>query len=126
MVFALSRAISSGNEDRPIIDLGVDVADEVGAYLKACPAHAPTPLIALPALADRLGIDALHMKDESSRLGLGSFKALGGAYAVIRLVCDYAAERLGRSIAPQELRSEAVRAVASYMEIGRASCRERV
>lgn len=121
MVFALSQAMGNGNEERPIIDLGVDVANEVGAYLKACPAHAPTPLVALPALADRLGIGALHMKDESSRLGLGSFKALGGAYAVIRLVCDYAAERLGRSIAPHELRSEAVRAVASNLTVACAT-----
>lgn len=48
--------------------------------------YAPTPLVALPGLARRLGIGALAWKDESQRFGLGSFKALGGAYAVLRQV----------------------------------------
>lgn len=48
--------------------------------------YAPTPLVSLPGLARRLGIAALAWKDESGRFGLGSFKALGGAYAVLRQV----------------------------------------
>lgn len=56
------------------------------AAIRAWPGYAETPLHALGAQARRLGICALHYKDESSRFGLGSFKALGGAYAVERLV----------------------------------------
>jgi diaminopropionate ammonia-lyase len=48
------------------------------------PGYAPTPLVNLPGLARRAGIAALGYKDESGRFGLGSFKALGGAYAVLR------------------------------------------
>lgn len=48
------------------------------------PGYAPTPLVMLPALARRVGIAVLGYKDESGRFGLGSFKALGGAYAVLR------------------------------------------
>ena len=48
------------------------------------PGYAPTPLVMLPGLARRAGIGALGYKDESGRFGLGSFKALGGAYAVLR------------------------------------------
>ena len=48
--------------------------------------YAETPLIALPGHAARLGIAALHYKDEAGRFGLGSFKSLGGAYAVFRLL----------------------------------------
>jgi diaminopropionate ammonia-lyase len=48
------------------------------------PGYAPTPLVMLPGLARRAGIAALGYKDESGRFGLGSFKALGGAYAVLR------------------------------------------
>lgn len=48
--------------------------------------YAETPLIALPAHAARLGIATLHYKDEAGRFGLGSFKSLGGAYAVFRLL----------------------------------------
>ncbi|MCB8828267.1 hypothetical protein LJD47_24975, partial [Escherichia coli] len=59
--------------------LGVDAAAEVERYLSHRDNHAPTPLHALPALAAGLGIAALHVKDEGARLGLGSFKALGGS-----------------------------------------------
>jgi diaminopropionate ammonia-lyase len=48
------------------------------------PGYAPTPLVMLPGLARHIGIAALGYKDESGRFGLGSFKALGGAYAVLR------------------------------------------
>lgn len=45
-----------------------------------------TPLLSLPALARRLGLGAVLYKDEGGRLGLGSFKALGGAYGVLRVL----------------------------------------
>lgn len=41
-----------------------------------------TPLRDLPAVASEAGLGSLRLKDEASRFGLGSFKALGGAYAV--------------------------------------------
>jgi len=55
--------------------------------------YAPTPLVPLPEMAAAAGIGALHWKDESRRFGLGSFKALGGAHAVIRLVVAELARR---------------------------------
>jgi diaminopropionate ammonia-lyase len=36
----------------------------------------------LPALAEQAALGAIRPKDETNRLGLGSFKALGGAYEV--------------------------------------------
>jgi diaminopropionate ammonia-lyase len=45
----------------------------------------PTPLMGLPDLAASIGVGAIYLKNEGERLGLGSFKALGGAYAVERL-----------------------------------------
>jgi len=50
------------------------------------PGYAATPLHRLPGLAAKLGVAALHYKDECGRFGLKSFKALGGAYAVFRLL----------------------------------------
>lgn len=41
-----------------------------------------TPLHDLAHLAQHCGVASLHCKDEGARFGLGSFKALGGAYAV--------------------------------------------
>ncbi|HSU07012.1 MAG TPA: diaminopropionate ammonia-lyase [Acetobacteraceae bacterium] len=43
--------------------------------------YAPTPLHDLPTVAGNAGVAAIRLKDESGRFGLGSFKALGGAYA---------------------------------------------
>lgn len=50
------------------------------------PGYVPTPLVSLATLAERLGVATIHYKDEGNRFGLGSFKALGGAYAVFRLL----------------------------------------
>ena len=48
--------------------------------------YAETPLHELPGLASELGVAEVWYKDEAGRFGLGSFKALGGAYAVARLL----------------------------------------
>src|SRR5690606_39221232 len=50
--------------------------------LSRCPEAAPTALRSLPSLASELPVDRLWVKDESSRMGLGSFKALGAAYLI--------------------------------------------
>lgn len=59
-------------------------ASHVIQLLQHCPAHAQTPLVACPALAAELGIASLHIKDERSRMGLGSFKALGAAFSIAK------------------------------------------
>ena len=51
----------------------------VSALLARCPKHAPTPLHDAPELASACGVAVLNIKDESERMGLGSFKALGAA-----------------------------------------------
>lgn len=62
------------------------------------PGYAPTPLVDLSAFARELGVASLHYKDEGTRFGLGSFKALGGAYAVARLLCRELSARLRRPV----------------------------
>lgn len=81
------------------------------------PGYAPTPLVALPALAGRLGISALHYKDESERFGLGSFKALGGAYAVARLLQVRLGAALGRKVTMDEVTSVAHPALAAGITV---------
>src|SRR5258707_13331322 len=56
--------------------------------IAAWPDYAPTPLLSLDRTAASLGIERLFFKDEAWRFGLNSFKALGGAYAVFRLLAD--------------------------------------
>ena len=46
----------------------------------------PTPVWSLPRLAQALGVGSVHLKDESSRSPLGSFKVLGAPIALVRLV----------------------------------------
>ncbi len=95
--------------------LGAAGAAAVERHLSFRDNHAETPLVALPGLAARLGVGAIHVKDEGHRLGLGSFKALGGAYAVIRLVLEAAGERLGRPVDMADLHAPDVAAVARGM-----------
>ncbi len=53
------------------------------------PGYERTPLHVVPALARRLGIGAVHVKDESFRLGLPAFKMLGASWASYRAVIDH-------------------------------------
>lgn len=61
---------------------------EVLSEIRSWPGYAPTPLLDLPRLAEHARIGRLSFKDEGSRFGLGSFKALGGAYGVLRVIQD--------------------------------------
>jgi len=84
-------------------ELDAAAAASAAALLGRCFDSPPTRLVSLGETAARCGLSALHFKDEGARLGLRSFKALGGAYAVIRLVLQEASRQLGRPVAPQEL-----------------------
>jgi diaminopropionate ammonia-lyase len=101
--------------------LGIAAAEEVERFLTHRDRHAETPLQSLPAMAAGLGIGALHIKDEGFRLGLGSFKALGGSYAVIRLVLEEAERHLGRPVDITELHVPEVKAVAAEMTVACAT-----
>ncbi|MFE3185475.1 diaminopropionate ammonia-lyase [Streptomyces violascens] len=59
------------------------------------PDYAPTPLNELPLLARELGVGRVFVKDESSRLGLPAFKALGASWAVRRILAERAASGEG-------------------------------
>lgn len=56
-------------------------------FHKTLPHYAPTPLMRFDGLAKSLGIRSLHVKDESERFGLPSFKILGASWAIYRAVC---------------------------------------
>ena len=71
------------------------------------PGYAATPLRSLPGLAASLGVAAILYKDEGLRFGLKSFKALGGAYAVYRLLAQAVARRNGGQ--PTRLAWEVIR-----------------
>jgi len=88
--------------------LGAAALGQAQAVISTWPGYAITPLCALPGLARTAGVGSIHYKDEGGRFGLGSFKALGGAYAVARLLCRELGQRLGRAVSHAELRSDPV------------------
>ncbi|HEY3262430.1 MAG TPA: pyridoxal-phosphate dependent enzyme, partial [Pseudonocardiaceae bacterium] len=60
------------------------------AFHRALPGYAPTRLTDLPAVARRFGPARVVAKDESTRLGLPAFKALGASWAIHRTVLEHA------------------------------------
>ncbi|MGC9368353.1 MAG: diaminopropionate ammonia-lyase [Paracoccaceae bacterium] len=91
-------------QDAILSDAGLAAAR---ATISGWPGYAPTPLVALPGLAAELGVAALHYKDEGGRFGLGSFKALGGAYAVARLLQSELSKALGHAVSMDEVTGRA-------------------
>jgi diaminopropionate ammonia-lyase len=65
--------------------------------------YAPTPLFALPGLAASLEVAQLLYKHEGPRFGMGSFKALGAAYAGLRVLQTQLSEKLGRTVTLAEI-----------------------
>ncbi|MEU9118828.1 diaminopropionate ammonia-lyase [Streptomyces sp. NPDC048506] len=67
------------------------------------PGYAPTPLTELAPLARELGVGRVFVKDESARLGLPAFKALGATWAVHRALAERAAAGGAAATAPATL-----------------------
>jgi diaminopropionate ammonia-lyase len=83
MRFLLNRNASRDEytaRERQIIS--IESAGRALKELGSWPGYQVSPLRELPDAARRLGTKSIRCKDESHRLGLDSFKALGGAYAV--------------------------------------------
>jgi diaminopropionate ammonia-lyase len=53
------------------------------------PGYIRSPLVDAPDLARALGVEKVWVKDESSRLGLPSFKIMGASWAVYRALDDH-------------------------------------
>lgn len=76
--------------------LGGEAFRRADAQIRRWPGYCPTPLRDLAGLAQAAGVRQFLYKQEAHRFGLGSFKALGGAYAVSRLLLRELGQRLGR------------------------------
>ena len=60
--------------------------DEAFKTISSWKNYSPTPLILLNKLNEKLKFNKIFYKDESKRFHLKSFKALGGAYAVKKII----------------------------------------
>ena len=99
-----SRAIERGSYDLTAI---LSVAEGQRAYqdIRHWQGYEPTPLRDLTGMTMGSGVHRVLYKDEASRFGLGSFKALGGAYAVGRLLQQHLNKQLDRPVSVDELAS---------------------
>ncbi|MDX1579545.1 MAG: pyridoxal-phosphate dependent enzyme, partial [Gemmatimonadota bacterium] len=83
--------------------LDPDLAAAARARIRSWREYEPTPLVPLPGLARRAGVAEVWCKDETGRFGIGSFKALGGAYAVLRSLQQAIERRTGDRPGADEL-----------------------
>ncbi len=89
------------------------------AEITSWPGYAPTPLHELPSLAVEADVATIRLKDESGRFGLGSIKALGGAYAVSRVL---ASELARRNVAPNVTTADLIARTHSEAVAGITVC----
>lgn len=88
---AAQRVITSGDFSRAI------------AEISGWQGYAPTPLFTLSDLAQALSLGEVQYKHEGQRFGLGSFKALGAAYAGLRVLQAELSKTLGRPVSLQDI-----------------------
>ena len=79
--------------------------------------YLPTPLVRFPELAKRIGVGAVLYKDEGTRFGLGSFKALGGSYAAQCLLQREISARTGRDVTLSDIRTGKYAAECAGMKL---------
>ncbi len=83
------------------------ITDEARVFHAQMPGYEMTPLKRLNQLASRLGLGGIWVKDESARMRLNAFKALGGSFAIYRFICH----KVGRPrLSFADLMSDEVRA----------------
>lgn len=85
----------TSEQDAILNDAAFDTARSV---ITTWNGYSPSPLYSLTGLAETTGVAQIAYKDESPRFGLSSFKALGGAYAVARLLHREVCTTLGADI----------------------------
>lgn len=91
------------------------------AEITSWPGYKPTPLVPLPGLARRLGIGGLVYKDEGQRFGLLSFKALGGAYAVLRVLQQHLKDHDHPGVTAAQLIAGRHRPIVSMLTVAAAT-----
>jgi diaminopropionate ammonia-lyase len=86
--------------------------------IQTWPDYTPTPLVELVGLCDAVGVGELWYKDEGKRLGVESFKPLGGAYAVSRILAREVCRKTGApNVTSRELLSGRHRELLSHVTV---------
>lgn len=85
---AMNPLVFVNKRAAPLPDLE-PVDDAPLAFHRCLPGYEPTPLVDAPRLAAELGVGAVLVKDESSRVGLPAFKILGASWAIYRVLDQF-------------------------------------
>ena len=83
--------------------------------------YEPTPLVSLTGLASQIGVGRIDYKHEGPRFGLGSFKALGGAYAAMRVLQRELANQLGHAVTLEDIRKGVYAEACSQITLSSAT-----
>ena len=83
------RILKNDNQKRDMLPDFLKEAEvsHIRKFHETVPGYHATPLVRLDALAEKLGVKRIYVKDESKRFGLNAFKGLGGIYAVTKVLC---------------------------------------
>ncbi len=85
--------------------------------IESWPGYRPTVSRELTKLARAVDVKSIVYKDEGERFGLGSFKALGGAYAVFRLLRQTLRKRVDEVVSSQDLVSRRLADITSSITV---------
>ncbi|POB11149.1 diaminopropionate ammonia-lyase [Sulfobacillus sp. hq2] len=83
------RNVHERRQDVPLLsDLTMHVAEQTVSYHRGWPEYHKTPTRLLPQLASYAGVEAIAVKDESTRFGVQSFKILGSTWAIAQALAE--------------------------------------
>ena len=74
------------NKNKILKILSSEDIDDAFKVISSWDGYSSTPLVSLNKLSEKLKLNKIYYKDESKRFHLKSFKALGGAYAVEKII----------------------------------------
>jgi len=96
-----------------------DIIDTVQPYneISRWPGYAVTPLHHLDGIAAQINVSKIWYKDEAKRFGLGSFKALGGAYALFICLKQIVRERKGVLVKSEDIFNKSYQDITSEVVV---------
>lgn len=97
--------------------LSASALARASAEITSWPGYHPTELRHLDGLAAAAGLRGILYKDEGARFGLGSFKALGGAYAVASYLQSAVLAKSGKRSTSGDLATGGLRDLTSDITV---------
>jgi len=101
--------------------LSPELMSQAVEAVTAWPGYVATPTHSLNELASLCGVNSVLYKDESNRFGLGSFKALGGAFAILQWAAATLSEQLGKTVTIEDVRTGQYKEQTQHLTVATAT-----